>query len=45
VKKKLLIGAGIVIGVPLVIITLFVLVTMVYPSLTYRTNGALMSSG
>ena len=44
-KKKLLIGAGIVIGVPLALIVLLVLVTAVYPSLTYRTNGAIMSSG
>lgn len=44
-KKKLLIGAGIVIGVPVVLIALLVLATMVYPSFTYRTNGAIMSSG
>lgn len=43
-KKKLLIGAAIVIGLPFTIIVLFVLVTMVYPSLSYRTNGAIMSS-
>jgi len=44
-KKKLFIAAAVVIGVPLFLITLIVLVTMVYPSYTYRTNGAIMSSG
>jgi polyhydroxybutyrate depolymerase len=44
-KKKILIGAGIVIGVPLALIVVLVLVTAVYPSLTYRTNGAVVSSG
>jgi len=44
-KKKLFIAAAVVMGVPLFLVTLIVLVTMVYPSYTYRTNGAIMSSG
>ena len=44
-KKKILIGAGVIIGVPLALVVLLVLVTAVYPSLTYRTNGAVVSSG